>query len=480
MDSSITFYTLTIFALLIGALNIITPLVIRKDHSTTCLVAMLIISLFYLGFVIMLGTLYVENGSTSFSVMNFKGFTLRFHLESLGIIFLTLIACLWPISIIYTYAYLKESNHPYPKIILSFISLNIIITTMLALSANLVTMFIFYELLTLVTIPLVFSGSFLDLENYIKPLIYSSLLLLLPAVLISLNISDASEFRISGIADLDPVIVTVLLLLFIFGIAKAAIIPVHTWLLSAMVAITPVSALLHAVVVVKAGVFCIIKVIVYVFGLKSINMILGSNNWLFLSIVGLTIVYSGIMALKKDGLKEILAFSTINQLSTSLLGIFLFSKTGLAASIVQMLAHSTAKITAFFAVGNIYLLCKDYSLKSLSGSFYRMPFTISILSISLLSLCGIPFSAGYTSKSFLLEAILDSNNYLAVMIFLVGVFLTFFYSGRVIYCLFKKPRYKQKKIIEKRELVLPILIAASTIIIFPFVSFVVEKFIYFI
>lgn len=480
MDSSITFYTLTIFMLLIASLNIAIPLMIKKDHSTTCLIAMVIISLFFLGFIVMLGTLYVENGVTSFSIISFRGFVLRFHLESLGIIFLSLVGSLWPIAIIYTYSYLKESNHPYPKVILSFISLNIVITTMLAISANLITMFIFYELLTLLTIPLVFNGSFEDLEKYIKPLIYPSLLLFLPAILISLDLSDSSEFKLNGLVDLDPVLATILLLLFVFGIAKAALVPVHKWLLSAMVAISPVSALLHAVVVVKAGIFCIVKIIVYVFGLKALGQILGSNNILFLSIAGITIIYSGIMALKKDDLKEILAFSTINQLATSLLGIFLFSMPGLSAALMQMVAHSAAKITAFFVAGNIYLFCKDYNLKSLSGSFYRMPITITILIFSLLSLCGMPFLAGYVSKSFLITAILESNNYLAVMIFLIGTILTFSYCGRVIYFLFKKPVYKQKKIEEKKELIIPLLLAATTIIIFPFTSFIIEKLIYFI
>lgn len=480
MDSSITFYTLTIFTLLIASLNIVIPLIIKKDYSTTCLVAMVIISFFYLGFIVMLGTLYVENGVTSFSVLNFSGFILRFHLESLGMIFLSLVGCLWPIAIIYTYAYLKASNHPYPKIILSFISVNIIITTLLALSANLITMFIFYELLTLLTIPLVFNGNFEDLEKYVKPLIYPSLLLFLPAILICLDIADSSEFKLNGLVELSPNFATILLLLFVFGIAKAALVPVHRWLLSAMVAITPVSAILHAVIVVKAGIFCIVKIILYVFGLKSLGQILGANNILFLSLAGITIIYSAIMALKKDNLKEILAFSTINQLATSLLGIFLFSMSGLTAALMQMLAHSAAKITAFFVAGNIYLFCKDYNLKALSGSFYRIPITTTILVFSLLSLCGMPFLAGYVSKSFLITAIFESNNYLAVMIFLIGTILTFSYCGRVIYFLFKKPGYKQKKIEEKKELIIPLLLAASTIIIFPFTSFIVEKFIYFI
>ncbi len=480
MNNSVAFYLLTIFMLLIGSFNVIIPIIIKKNYSKTCLVTMVLISLFYFAFIVMIGTLYVENGVTSFSMIDFGYFSLKFHLEAIGVIFLSMIGALWPIAIIYTYFYLEESNHKYPRLILSFISLSILVTTMIALSANLVTMFIFYELLTLFTIPLVFNDNFADLEKYLKPLIYPSLLLFLPAILISFHTCDTTEFRPSGILDLEPLAAILLLLLFIFGIAKAALVPFHKWLLSAMVAISPISALLHAVLVVKAGIFCIIKIMIYIFGIKYLNQIFENNIWILLSIAGFTIIYSALMALRMSGLKEILAFSTINQLSTSLLAIFLLSKAGLTGAIMQMIAHSCAKITAFFAIGNIYLFTKDYNLRFLKGCFYTMPITTSVLILSLLSLCGLPFLAGYVSKSFIFTALIEANNNIAITIFMIGWALTFCYSGRVIYLMFKNPGYKQKKIYEKKTLVIPLLLSSSTIIIFPLLSFVIEKFIDFI
>lgn len=479
MDSSITLPIMTMLMLFIGSMNLVIPFVKKKNHSRTQLISMMVTSIFYLGFIVMIGILYVKDGITSFSIMNLGNFSLKFHIEALGVMFLSLIGSLWPVAILYTNMYLKKTEHPHPRRILIFISLCVLITSMIALSANLVTMFIFYELLTLCTLPLVWNGDFHVLEKYLRPLIYPALLLFLPAILIVNNIADSTDFRVLGILDESPAVIIALLLMFVFGIAKAAIVPMHSWLPSAMVAIVPVSALLHAVAVVKAGLFCLLKVIIYTFGIKYLEQTI-PNARLFMIIPAITIIYSGWMAFKEDEIKRILAYSTINQLATAVFSVFLFSKAGIAGSAVQMIAHSSAKIAAFFAAGNIYILARQSSIRMIEGLYYRMPVTSILFAISILSLCGFPFLAGGVSKSILSMAVLESNDMLAMIIFSISTILTLLYSIRILYFLFKKPSYKQQKIRERKTIVIPHAIAVATIIIYPFVSFISVKFIEFI
>ncbi|MBP7189769.1 MAG: cation:proton antiporter [Rickettsiaceae bacterium] len=479
MDSSITLPVMTLLMILVGSMNLLFPFVKKKKHSRTRLVSMITASVFYLGFIVMMGILYVKDGITSFTMINLGNFSLKFHIEALGMIFLSLIGSLWPIAILYTDIYLKKTDHPHPRRMFIFISLSVLITSLIALSANLMTMFIFYELLTLCTLPLVWNGDFHALEKYLRPLLYPAFLLFLPAILIVNNLADSNDFRCLGLLEESPVVLIILLLMFIFGIAKTALVPMHSWLPSAMVAIVPVSALLHAVAVVKAGLFCLLKIVIYTFGVKYLEQSI-EFSFLFLLIPAATILYSGIKAFKEEEIKRILAYSTINQLATAVFSIFLFSKAGIAGAVMQMLAHSTAKIAAFFAAGNIYIFAKQSSIKMMEGLYYRMPITTALFALSMLSISGFPFLAGALSKKSIAYAVMESNNIIAIIIFFISSILTLLYSIRIVYFLFKKPSYAQQKIKESKVVIIPHAIAASTIIIFPLISFIALKFIEFI
>ena len=190
-----------------------------------------------------------------------------------------------------------------------------------------------------------------------------------------------------------------LLALYMFGIGKAALMPVHRWLPAAMVAPTPVSALLHAVAVVKAGVFAVVKVIVYVFGVEALAR-LARADWLP-SVAGFTIIAASIVALYSDNLKRRLAYSTVSQLSYIVLAASLLTPLSVVGAVLHIAAHAVGKITLFFAAGAIYTASRKTEVSQLDGIGRRMPWTMAAFTVGSLSLIGIPPAAGFASKWFI-------------------------------------------------------------------------------
>jgi|GEM_PF-413723 len=484
---------------------------------------MLTSAIFYLVSVILLAIFYVKNGTTSCMFLDLGSFNIKFHLEFLGVIFLGLLSCLWCLAVVYSWYYLNyndlslgrrpedlrgpglhktpEDLHPREKgaTTLSFLTLCIIAASLIAISANMITMFIFYELLTLMTIPLVFQGSFDDLGKYLRPLLYPAILLWLPAILYINYSAGSTDFFLIPDLELPRIHGVALLLLCIFGISKSAIMPLHTWLPAAMVARHPVSAMLHSVAVVNAGLFCIFKIMTYIFGFEYLRYLVGEFNWLII-IPGITIIYSGWLAFKAQELKQVLAYSTISQLSLSLLGIFLLSKAGLAAAVIHMLAHSAAKITLFFAAGVIYVTSGKKMVSDLRGLYYQMPITTILFCLSSLSLVGAPLFAGYYSKAYLYQAASEED--LVSAIITAGTLLTCLYIFKVVYSLFSSGEQlsclalatQEDKTLESHEtsinsqaptregisrenlgLIIPTAVCAAATIGFPIIAYIAEK-----
>ena len=246
----------------------------------------------------------------------------------------------------------------------------------------------------------------MNLDSF--PLLASLLLPLIGAIGIVLahRHPDLREGVTLTTADLSPTTVTVLLVLFMFGIGKAALMPFHRWLPAAMVAPTPVSALLHAVAVVKAGVFSVVKVVVYVFGL---DLLAGTTDWL-LGIAGFTIVAASVVALNADNLKRRLAYSTVSQLSYVILATALLTPLSIIGAAVHLVVHAFGKITLFFAAGAIYTAAHKTDVSQLNGIGRRMPWTMSAFTIAALSLIGIPPAAGFVSKWFILGSAVDGHH----------------------------------------------------------------------
>jgi multicomponent Na+:H+ antiporter subunit D len=246
-------------------------------------------------------------------------------------------------------------------------------------------------------------------------------------------IAGTTDFTVGGIlADkLKPGELAVLLGLCVFGIGKAALMPFHRWLPAAMVAPTPVSALLHAVAVVKAGVFSVVKVMVYVFGIDTLATA-GATNWLVI-VAGFTIIAASVVALTADNLKRRLAYSTISQLSYVTMAAALLAPLSLVGSVLHIAAHAVGKITLFFAAGAIYTAAHKTEVSQLDGIGRRMPWTMGAFAIAALSMIGLPPAVGFISKWYMLSGAMSGQHWLAVTVIVLSTLLNAGYFLPIVY-----------------------------------------------
>jgi multicomponent Na+:H+ antiporter subunit D len=212
-----------------------------------------------------------------------------------------------------------------------------------------------------------------------------------------------------------------LLALYAFGIGKAALMPLHFWLPAAMVAPTPVSALLHAVAVVKAGVFTILKVVVYVFGADTLAG-KGAGDWL-VYVAGATVIAASLVALRQDNLKRLLAYSTVSQLSYVVLAAAILTPVSLVGAALHIAAHAVSKITLFFAAGSIYTAAHKTQISEMQGIGWRMPWTMGAFAIGALSMIGLPPTAGFLGKWFMLTGAMQTGQWLAVGVVVLSTVL---------------------------------------------------------
>ena len=410
---------LVISTLFIGLVNLITPFITKEDSKARS-AFLLVISFLFFANVLLLDYLFLSGIEAKFILLDFEKYNVSLHLEPLGMIFLTLLSVLWTCALLYTIKFLDINEIKNSNRFLFFVNCCIMAGSFIALSANLFTMFIGYEILTLCTIPLIAHSNSKKtskkLSKYLKILMLSGLILFLPAIVIIYSVTGHGDFTLGGFIRgyFSDTYAIILLLMFIFGIAKAAIYPLHGWLPAAMVASYPVSALLHAVVVVKTGLFCIYKILCYVFGFVYLQSLFASYNWLVILPI-ITILYSSIQAIRHSQIKMVLAYSTINQLNIALLSAFLLTPKGLIAAVMHMISHSFTKICIFYAAGNIYSVKNSYHIRELVGIGSTMPKTSFVMLISGLSLIGLPPFAGFISKFYIMLAAAETNNLLVMI-----------------------------------------------------------------
>ncbi len=373
------------------------------------------------------------------------GLNIHFAIEPLGMLFATIAAILWPINSLYSIGYMRGNQEKHQTRFYVFFAIAIAATMGIALAGNLITLFVFYEVLTLSTYPLVTHKGNADAKRggriYLGILIATSIGLLLPAIIWTSLIAGTTEFAAGGIIGdkLQGAMLGLLLLMYVYGIGKAALMPIHKWLPAAMVAPTPVSALLHAVAVVKAGVFSVLKVIVYVFGIDNLA-ISGSGNWL-LYIAGFTIIVASLIALQQDNLKKRLAYSTISQLSYVILGAAILAPISAVGAALHIAAHAFGKVTLFFAAGSIYTAAHKTEISQLDGIGRRMPWTMGAFTIGALSMIGIPPAAGFLSKWYMLLGAFSTEQFVAVGIIVISTLLNTAYFVPIIYrAFFKKEK----------------------------------------
>lgn len=365
------------------------------------------------------------------------GLTIEFRVEPLGMLFAALASLLWIVNSIYSIGYMRGNKESKQTRFYVFFALSLAATIGIAFAANLFTLFLFYEALTLSTYPLVsHKGDEKTVRSarvYLGILLLTSIGLLLPAIIWTYTVAGTGEFTPGGIlqGQLEGPALGLLLGLFVFGIGKAAVMPVHRWLPAAMVAPTPVSALLHAVAVVKAGVFTITKVIVYIFGVDYLFEE-PSSSWLLYA-AAFTVVAASLVALRQQNLKRLLAYSTVAQLSYVVMASAILKPLAEIGASLHMVAHAFGKITLFFAAGAIYTAAKKTEIGQLAGIGRRMPWTMAAFTIGALSMIGVPPTGGFVSKWYILAGAFQSDNYLAIATIIASTVLNAAYFLPIIF-----------------------------------------------
>ncbi|MCJ7833452.1 MAG: monovalent cation/H+ antiporter subunit D family protein, partial [Deltaproteobacteria bacterium] len=332
--------------------------------------------------------------------------------------------------------------------------------------ANLLTFIFFYEILTIATYPLVIhKETEAAIQAGRKYLVYTLTagVLLIAATAWTYRITGTLDFRAGGMfakASFSPSAMTVLFLLFLAGVGvKAAIMPLHSWLPAAMVAPTPVSALLHAVAVVKSGVFGIVRVVGFVFG-PQVMLQVGLNTFLAI-VAGATIILASLLAFRQDNLKQRLAYSTIGHLSYIVLGAALLSPASLIGGLLHIANHATLKITLFFCAGAIYVRHHKEKISELDGIGRVMPWTMGAFTLGAIGLAGIPPLNGFISKWQLGLGALQAGERLPLAVLVLSGLLNAGYFAPIIYRAFlKSPAVPYEHGEASPLLVIPIVMAA--------------------
>lgn len=363
--------------------------------------------------------------------------SLQFTVDGFGMLFALVASSLWIITSLYSVGYMRGlKEHGQTRYFICF-AIALSATLGVAFAGNLLTMYLFYEMLSLSTYPLVTHHQDREARSagrkYLTYLLGASVGLALPAMLITFNLAGTLDFNSAGLFPAEtskPVLVT-LLLMFLFGFAKAGIMPFHSWLPGAMVAPTPVSALLHAVAVVKVGVFCVLRIITGVFGIDLLDSL--NLNTVICVIASFTVITASLIALTQDNLKRRLAFSTVGQLSYIVLGAGLASKLGVQGSMLHIAMHAFGKITLFFCAGAIFVATGKKYISEMVGIGKRMPVTMFAFFVGSLSVIGLPPTGGLVSKLLMVRGALEADMFWVLVVYLVSSLLNAAYFLPIVY-----------------------------------------------
>jgi multicomponent Na+:H+ antiporter subunit D len=393
--------------------------------------------------------LILGGGSYEYTLLTIlPGIEIKFKADALGMFFAITASFLWIIATTYSIGYMRSMKEHAQTRYFSCFAISLSAAIGVAFAGNLFTLYLFYEILSIITYPLVahheddsaWSGG----AKYMIYLIGLSKTFLLAAVVMTFLITGTMDFREGGIftTDMSPLLVILTYVFFLIGFAKAGIMPFHNWLPSAMVAPTPVSGLLHAVAVVKVGVFSVVRIILDVFGLEVMaHFGLGMATALFVSF---TIITASIIALTKDDLKARLAYSTVSQLSYIILGVALLTPSGITGGVMHIANHAFSKITLFFCAGSIFVSTGIKKISQMNGIGRKMPFTMLAFTIGAFSMIGVPAVAGFTTKWFLVLGTLEAGSLAILVVLLVSTVLNAAYFLPIVFrAFFMEPEDKE-------------------------------------
>jgi multicomponent Na+:H+ antiporter subunit D len=370
------------------------------------------------------------------------GLLLQFRVDALGIFFAVTASFLWIITSVYSIGYMRSlDEHAQTRYFMCF-AVALSATMGVAFSANMFTTFLFYEIITLSTFPLVghkeTPEAVRGARRYLTYLLGTSIGFQLFAVFLTYDAAGTLDFSNQGILaghGTDTLLI-IIFILFMAGITKAAMMPLHSWLPAAMVAPTPVSALLHAVAVVKTGVFVVVRVVLHIFGTDLLSGLgLGTALAYFACF---TIIVASVIALRQDNLKLRLAYSTVSQLSYVILGVALLTPSGITGSIMHIVLHAFGKITLFFTAGAIYVAAHKTEISELDGIGRQMPFTMAAFTLGVLSMIGIPPLGGFISKWYLFIGSMEAGQMPIIIVLAVSTILNACYFLPVVYVAFFK------------------------------------------
>jgi len=378
----------------------------------------------------------------------YQGIDIKFRVDAFGLLFATVSSFLWIVTTFYSMGYMRSGKEHAQTRFFACFAISLSSTVAVAFSANLITLFVFYEILSLATVPLVghkeTPESIAGARKYLLYLLSLSKTLLLSGIIIVYMVAGTTDFQSHGLLRNEPgsMLLFGAFFLFLYGFAKGGVMPVHNWLPSAMVAPTPVSALLHAVAVVKVGVFSILRVVFHIYG---VDLMSGMGVGIVASyVVSFTIVMGSVIALSKDNLKARLAYSTVSQLSYIILGAVLLTSSSMLGGIMYIANHAFSKITLFFCAGSLYCSAHKTEVSQLSGIGKKMPWTMAAFFIGSLSMIGVPPAAGFNSKWFLALGAIEANQIPILMALLASTVLNAAYFLPITY-----KAFFEKEVVEK-------------------------------
>lgn len=391
------------------------------------------------------------------TVMN--GLTLSFKVDGLSCVFAGLISLLWPLASLYGFEYMTHEERP--NTFFAFYTMSYAATLAVALAANLFTLYVFYECLTLITLPLVTHKQDVKSIRAGRKYLYYSIsgaALAFIGLVFTLHYGTTADFTLGGVLDMtkvaghEGVIRLVFLLAFVGFGTKAAVFPMYAWLPAASVAPTPVTALLHAVAVVNAGAYAVLRIIYYVFGT---GFLYGTAvQTIVLALSCFTILFGSAMAVKEQHFKRRLAYSTISNLSYMLMGAALMTPSGMVGSLSHLVFHGVMKIVLFYCAGAILVRTNQEYVQDLRGLSKMMPFTCCVTVIASVAMVGIPPLAGFVSKWNLLEAAAATGlpmGTVAIAALIISAVLTAIYLFTAALPMYFSPLNSDVSITENRD-----------------------------
>ena len=398
-----------------------------------------------------------------------EGVELAFRTDAAGMVFACIASFLWVLTSFYSIGYMRGHHEQNQTGYFAAFAVCVGSALGIALAANLMTFFIFYEMLTIATYPLVAhyrnDAAKQSGRKYLTYTLVSGQLFF-AGIVILYSFTGRMDFVPGGFVNTGDIPMPWMLAVFILmigaGIVKAGVMPLHSWLPAAMVAPTPVSALLHAVAVVKAGAFCTLRVVLYVFGPEAARFCHGSEILAWMAVA--TILISSLIAIRKDNLKARLAFSTVGQLSYIILGIAILSPFAATGALYHIVAHAFMKITLFMCAGAIFVTTHRKNISEMIGIGRQMPVTMTCFTLASLAVAGFPFFVGFTSKANIIMGAISMGQPFFVATLIVSALLALTYLMPVVLLAFKRDFYNSQFPVKKEAnlpMLIPIMITAA-------------------